>query len=203
MAKEYVPIFFEWLDVTQDLSAEEKGNLIDAVISYAAGIEYDQYLMCGCTRIAFRFLKGQVDRNAAISDVRRAAREGKQQNTTNDNKPQQTATKTPKEKEKEKEKDKDNNKEKEKRFSPPTLDEVTAYCKERRNKIDPAHFVDYYAARGWELKPGQKVKDWRACVRTWEQRDKVTPGKVMNAQKFEQRTYDSDTDEMDELMKEG
>lgn len=34
MAREYVPIFFEWLDVTQDLTAEEKGNLIDALVSY-------------------------------------------------------------------------------------------------------------------------------------------------------------------------
>lgn len=58
-----------------------------------------------------------------------------------------------------------------KRFAPPTVEEVAAYCKERRNGIDPQHFVDYYTARGWELKPGQKVKDWKACVRTWEQRN--------------------------------
>jgi hypothetical protein len=32
MAREYVPIFFDWLEVTQDLTAEEKGNLIDAVL---------------------------------------------------------------------------------------------------------------------------------------------------------------------------
>ena len=34
MAREYVPIFFDWLDVTQDLTAEEKGNLIDAVVMF-------------------------------------------------------------------------------------------------------------------------------------------------------------------------
>ena len=55
--------------------------------------------------------------------------------------------------------------------TPPTVEEVADYCKERGNGIDPQHFVDYYAARGWELKPGQKVKDWKACVRTWEQRN--------------------------------
>ena len=54
------------------------------------------------------------------------------------------------------------------RFTPPTLEEVKAYCEERGNGIDPEHFLDYYSARGWELKPGQKVKDWKACVRTWE-----------------------------------
>ena len=100
MAKGYVPIFFDWLDTTQDLTAEEKGNLIDAVVSYAAGFEYE-HLLSGASKIAFRFLKGQVDRNAAISDIRRQARENKkaqetssnnktEQNTTNDNKTEQT-----------------------------------------------------------------------------------------------------------------
>ena len=100
MAREYVPIFFEWLDVTQDLTAEEKGNLIDAVVSYASGREYEHFL-CGACRIAFRFLKGQVDRNAAISDVRRQARQGKtQQPTTNDNKRKQICQKKKRKKKK-------------------------------------------------------------------------------------------------------
>ena len=66
----------------------------------------------------------------------------------------------------------DKNRTEKKRFTPPTLEEVSEYCSERKNGIDPQRFIDYYAARGWELKPGQKVKDWRACVRTWESRNK-------------------------------
>ena len=46
MAKEYVPIFFDWLDTTQDLTAEEKGQLIDAVVAYASGQEYEHLLNC-------------------------------------------------------------------------------------------------------------------------------------------------------------
>lgn len=57
---------------------------------------------------------------------------------------------------------------KRKAFTPPTVDEVKAYCIERNNGIDAHHFVDYYEARGWELSKGRKVKDWKACVRTWE-----------------------------------
>ena len=53
-------------------------------------------------------------------------------------------------------------------FLPPTVEEVAGYCHERGNTIDAETFVDYYEARGWELKPGQKMKDWRASVRTWE-----------------------------------
>ena len=86
---------------------------------------------------------------------------------------------------------KDSKEEKRKRFTPPTVDEVSAYCRERHNGIDPQHFVDYYAARGWELRPGQKVKDWQACVRTWEKRDNITPMKSDKATgwNYEQRVY--------------
>ena len=79
-----------------------------------------------------------------------------------------------------------------KRFTPPTLEDVKAYCIERNNGIDAQHFIDYYAARGWELKPGQKVKDWKACIRTWEQRDNgqaVQKPKLLRAQMYQQREY--------------
>lgn len=57
------------------------------------------------------------------------------------------------------------------RFTPPTLEEVAAYCRERGNKIDPRHFVNYYTSNGWMVGKN-KMKDWRAAVRNWETRDK-------------------------------
>jgi len=53
------------------------------------------------------------------------------------------------------------------RFAPPTLQEVTDYCAERGNGIDPQNFIDHYEANGW-IRGKSKVKDWKACVRTWE-----------------------------------
>ena len=61
---------------------------------------------------------------------------------------------------------------KRKRFTPPTLDEVAAYCNERHNSISPAAFVDYYEARGWNYGTGKPMADWKAAIRTWERRDK-------------------------------
>ena len=61
------------------------------------------------------------------------------------------------------------------RFAPPTLDDVKTYCEERKNGIDPQHFIDYYSRQGWMLSNGRKMKDWKATVRTWEQREKKTP----------------------------
>jgi uncharacterized protein YdaU (DUF1376 family) len=52
-------------------------------------------------------------------------------------------------------------------FTPPTLEEITNYCKERRNKIDPQLFIDKYIGNGWMVGKN-KMKDWKAVVRTWE-----------------------------------
>lgn len=54
------------------------------------------------------------------------------------------------------------------RFVPPSVEEVRAYCLERRNTVDPARFVDHYTANGWVQGKGKPIKDWRAAVRTWE-----------------------------------
>jgi hypothetical protein len=61
--------------------------------------------------------------------------------------------------------------EKRKRFTQPTLEEVTAYCNERGNSVDPQRFIDYYTANGWKVGKNP-MKDWRAAVRTWERGDK-------------------------------
>lgn len=53
------------------------------------------------------------------------------------------------------------------RFTPPTVDDVRAYCQERQSVIDPEEFVDFYAAKGWKIGK-EPMKDWRAAVRTWE-----------------------------------
>ena len=63
------------------------------------------------------------------------------------------------------------------RFTPPTVEEVEEYCRERDNGIDAEHFIDYYEARGWELSKGRKVKDWKACVRTWERNNRSKPAR--------------------------
>jgi hypothetical protein len=56
---------------------------------------------------------------------------------------------------------------KRKRFVPPSVDDVTTYCQERKNGIDPERFVASYEAKGWMI-GNSKMKDWRAAVRTWE-----------------------------------
>ena len=78
-----------------------------------------------------------------------------------------------------------------KRLTPPTLEEVTAYCKERKNRVDPQRFIDYYQSQSWKKANGRPVTDWKACVRTWEQKDKKT--------KLEDR-HDYDYDEIERKL---
>lgn len=52
-------------------------------------------------------------------------------------------------------------------FIKPTLEEVTAYCTERANKVNPQQWLDHYSSNGWKVGRNQ-MKDWRAAVRTWE-----------------------------------
>ena len=58
-----------------------------------------------------------------------------------------------------------------KNFSPPSLEEVTAYCQERNNTIDPEYFLDRNNAAGWMV-GRNKMKDWKAAIRTWEKNQK-------------------------------
>lgn len=60
-------------------------------------------------------------------------------------------------------------KEKTTRFLPPTLDEISSYCLERNNGIDPQRFFDFYQSKGWMVGKN-KMKDWKAAVRNWETR---------------------------------
>ena len=53
------------------------------------------------------------------------------------------------------------------RFVPPTVEEVRDYCIERNNFVNPEAFVDFYSSKGWMVGKN-KMKDWKAAVRTWE-----------------------------------
>lgn len=58
----------------------------------------------------------------------------------------------------------------EKRFTPPTVEEVAAYCQARNNTVDAERFIDYYESNGWKV-GRNKMKDWKAAVRSWERND--------------------------------
>ena len=54
-------------------------------------------------------------------------------------------------------------------FIKPSLEEIEAYCQERKNNVNPKKWLDHYTANGWKIgKALAPMKDWQAAVRTWE-----------------------------------
>ena len=53
-------------------------------------------------------------------------------------------------------------------FAPPSLEDIEDYCRERRNNVDPKKFYDYFSASNWVDGKGNKVRNWKQKVITWE-----------------------------------
>ena len=70
-----------------------------------------------------------------------------------------------------------------KRFMPPTLDQVQNYCNERLNNVDANKFIDHYTSNGW-LVGKNKMKDWKAAIRTWEKSNFDKPSSTPQQKPF-------------------
>lgn len=70
------------------------------------------------------------------------------------------------------------------RFTPPSVDEVAAYCRERGNGVDAQRFVDFYASKGWKV-GSSGMRDWRAAVRNWERQDNTKNGGGKNGGNYD------------------
>lgn len=68
---------------------------------------------------------------------------------------------------------KENKKKKVEKFVKPTVAEVDAYCKERKNGIDAEAFVAFYESKGW-LIGKNPMKSWKSAIITWEKSRKQT-----------------------------
>lgn len=82
-----------------------------------------------------------------------------------------------------KDKEQDKDKEQERgsvrggRFTPPSVEEVRAYCLERKNGVNAQKLWDFYTSKDWMVGKN-KMKDWKACVRTWEDPKEKPPPKT-------------------------
>ena len=73
---------------------------------------------------------------------------------------------------------------KRKRFTPPTLEEVTTYCRQRHNAVNPQKFMAHYESNGWKV-GRNAMKNWKAAVVNWEgnefNRPKTNPADAPSA----------------------
>lgn len=181
MALESFNAYHSYLDTMEALNDAECGRLFRALLEYSATGAAPE--LRGNERFVFPGMRSQIDRdiekyNAKCARNRENGEKGGGHSPPNA--PERPRTPT-KDKDKDKEKDKDKDKDKDISFPPdgvkdsarahrPTVEEVAAYCRERGNRVDAERFVDFYASKGWKV-GNQPMKDWKACVRTWERRE--------------------------------
>lgn len=202
MARSHLKIYFDFDERTEELNDIEKGRLLLAMLRYAA--EGQKPDLRGNERFCFPGFKKDIDRDIAsyASKVENGIKGGRpaknKPNETENNltKPNETENNLNLKNKNEEEEQEEDRRTKSKvkahsRFSPPTQEEVSAYCRERGNAVDPQRFVDFYAAKGWKV-GNQPMKDWQAAVRTWEQRDGKPTVKTVSAQAYGQRNYTED-----------
>ena len=80
------------------------------------------------------------------------------------------------------------------RFTPPTIEQVSAYASEMgwtASQFMPERFVDFYESKGWKVGK-DTMKDWKAAARGWVSRQKqptTVQSKPNPALDYAQRTY--------------
>lgn len=90
---------------------------------------------------------------------------------------------------------------KRKNFIKPTIEEIEEYCKERNNGINANAFYDFYESKDWYVGKN-KMKDWKACIRTWEQRSpkKETIPEWFDKELKSEKLTEQEEQELDDLL---
>lgn len=206
MAREYFCAYHSYIKQCKGLSDGELGRLFRALLEYSASGKVPE--LNGRESVAFDFMSANIDRDAeSYKDTCNRNRENisKRYERIRAN---TTVFETYQEKEEEKEKEellkKDISNEisqkstRQKKFVPPMVEEVAAYCLERKNKVDAAYFVDHYTSNGWKVGK-QNMKDWKAAVRTWEKNGYNQPSKKQDT--VEPNGYSFDLEEYERSHK--
>ena len=168
--------FFLDLDKTLSrMSDEDAGILMKALFAHANGREPD--LRSDLVEIVYPIVEDQMDR---LADFRRSkVRSRKEQTTAKESKPPQTAAngskteQTPTPYPYPYPYPYPNTNSTKTKFTPPTTTEVAEYANEKGLRIDAQRFVDFYASKGWKV-GSSPMKDWKAAVRNWANREKGT-----------------------------
>ena len=197
MAKPGVMFYFDIRPCLRRLSIEDKGMLFEAILDYAEhGTEPD---FDGVVGVAWDFIKPGIDRDSDrygnqvlqkqyATYVREAKKKGQAPLSFDDWKalpdsgryraisadteryPTTATTPTPTTATTATIESKADKPPSRYRFTPPTVDEVRAYCNEKGYTVDPQRFVDYYTSNGWRVGKNP-MRDWKAAVRNWNRKE--------------------------------
>ena len=178
-------MYESWGAAIEKMSNEQAGELIKAIYAYQK--DPDAVPEDPALAFVFELIKQQLDADSqrykeACAARSEAGKKGGRPKANASDKKQMVSEESKKSKcfsEKAKKADNDNDlKEntlegvKEKRFAPPTLENVSEYCRKMGyTNVDAARFIDFYTSNGWMVGKN-RMKDWKAAVRNWDRREK-------------------------------
>ena len=179
MRREQFTFYRSYYEALKNLPEKERAKVLFAILEYALD-EQEQNKLEGVCAACFLLIRPTLDSGR----IKAANRKNKTKTNEeqNENKAETKSEQNRKEKEKEREveveRENDSSPPKApvaaRRFTPPTVEDVAAYCRERGSNVDAQRFVDFYASKGWKV-GNAGMKDWHAAVRNWESRDNRMP----------------------------
>ena len=173
--KDSFALFNSQIEIVEALTNEEAGQLIKALYQYNNG---EMPELTGSPQIAFITIRQQVDwakekYNAFCEKQKQNGLKGGRPKQEKPNQTQNNPTK-PKENQKslydnDNDNDINNSNSKKIKNKIPTLEEIEAYCIERKNNVNAQKFYDYYASNDWKDSNGKPVLNWKQkLISTWE-----------------------------------
>lgn len=180
--RDSIVFYRSFYEAIKEIPLEEQGVVYNAIYGYALdGIEPE---LSGIAKAIFLLVKPQIDANNSRYENGKKGGKPKtnQTETKAEPKPNQDVTETEPNVNVNVNVNENDLKENTKRkvFTKPTVEEVKAYCVERKNNVNADKFIDFYESKGW-LIGKNPMKDWKACVRTWEKTSNSSPPKPSNA----------------------
>ena len=147
---------------------EEREWLRKVIIQYGLhGIEPESF-NSEALEIAWTICKDLIDQQQHRREVNAANRAGKKAEPAT-NKENLAAEPQPEEKPAQ---EIQPEKPKAKKFVKPTVEEIAAYCKEKKYNVNAQQFFNYYESNGWKI-GRNAMKSWQAAVQNWNTRDKA------------------------------
>lgn len=185
MARNYAALPYDYLEEMEALNDAEFGRLTRALLAYS--MTGEKIALCGNERFYAKRVMSQEDRfkasyddvSAARSEAGKAGAAARWQNGKgifangkdstsipvngkNGNTETNTKTETDPLPSDDGKRDK-----RAARFTPPTIDDVAAYVREKGYHVNADRFVSFYQQKGWMVGKNH-MKDWKAAVRNWE-----------------------------------
>ena len=143
---------------------EEREWLRKVIIQYGLHGTAPESFHTEALEIAWTVCKDLIDQQHHRREVNAVNRSGKKTEPTT---PEENSAGEPQAEEKPAQE-----KPKRKNFVKPTVEEIAAFCKEKKYTVNAQQFFNYYESNGWKI-GRNAMKSWQAAVQNWNTRDKA------------------------------